>query len=568
VRNRTIAAIALLVSCTAGLPLCAQPAAPPAAMSNADRADHKAVTKWAGNGRSVQFDMTNPLHYRFYRKQLALAGLNETTSPQLFRAIEAARQRKGPMAMAAAAGDGTGGPIPVNFIADLSTSNQQNFTSNALSSIPGGSEVTVLTLGIYDQNSNPLGTIASTQSFNEGTDTTVAATGALSTRPPGPTPVTATMTSYYQDKQGNPYQVGQSVTTTYFPQTIVSTAPNSSTNQIKVCLNRSQVFADCTYDCSHALNCNQTPPSTTNMVFPVIGSVTYNGNIDPIRFQNGQPTNAFNSTTVTMIDPSTGGGCPMNLSTSFFSDPNTIVNGATLSWNMNPAQFGTACYQQNTSATYAFSTYVEINSNVVWAFINNTGTTPTQNTLQIPAMYIALGCIAEGSRVTMADGSERRIEAFDSRERVLSDAAKRVLTVDNISRGIEIDPMVRIKTARGLELLLTKGHPVVTADGVRVAKRLKIGDSVVTLEGSDTLISVTREKFDGTVWNLDLGTAEDHLVRTNTNTTFFANGILVGDGHMQAYWEREDRRNKQSVLDALPKEWHQDYFNWLAAQKK
>jgi hypothetical protein len=544
-------------------------------LTKGQREDVAYVLAKIPNGGTVTFDMSDPVQYRFYLNQLKLAGLTPQRSPQLFRRLDVARRRsqssppRGPVLKDGAAG----GPTAANIITDLKTNDQLTFVANALSSIPGGSYATVLTLGLYDVNNNPIGATQQTTQFNQGQNVKISAQGQFQSRAATNGQLAQALGTYfYEDKDGNAYQGAFAVRSAFYPQNITNLAPKviNNPNLISICLDRMGSLSGCDYACPQGLNCTRTtqpPNQVPNVIFPINGSITYFDDIDPIQYdQQGNPTNAFSL--VTVVFTQSGGNCLQSLTTNFFKDPNTVVNGKTLSWNFNPAQFGTACYPATSPTTYSFSVYVSVKGSPVWAFINNTGTTPAQSTLIIPATQMVIGCLAEGTTILMEDGSERRVERFDARERIISDSKGTALTVANTLFGNEHNPMFMIKTDKGQTLLLTDAHPVITKRGVVLARRLKTGDIVRTTKGDAKITSVTTERFNGKVWNLDVGAPEDKVKFTPENTTFYANGILVGDSKMQGYWDLVDRRDPRSVIQSIPKRWHRDYLNYIAGEKK
>lgn len=531
----------------------------------ADRSDIQYVLGRSKNGAGTALDLSDPVQNRFLKKQLELAGFTRKLRPQLFRSLQQSLSRpRNPRRKQQVIS--VTGPQALNIITDVKTNDQQSFIADALSSVYEGTSVTTLTLGLYDQYGNLLGPVQGNQQFNEGTDLTVSAAGDFQ-KPPPPAgqPVTAIAT-YFYEKDGVPFSGTYTSTSNYYPLGITSTAPNviNDPNQINICLNRQGIPTGCDYACSVGYNCTQTANSCNppNVIFPVIGQVVFNGNIDPIQYdQQGNPTNAFSRITVAFT--AAGGGCTQEEPTNFFKDANTKINGNILSWNLNPAQFGLACYPESSPAAYSFSVYVSINGSPVYAYINNTGGTPAKNTLVIKPTTIWVGCLAKGTRILMDDKSERAIETFNARERIASSPEGTILTVANTLVGIEKKPMIRILTERGQSLLLTDAHPVVTTKGVRLARRLAIGDRVLTVNGEARIASIDSVLFDGSVWNLDVGVPEDKINITKENTTFFANGILVGDSKMQDYWDVMDRQARKSVLESIPRRWHQDYLNWM-----
>ena len=527
-------------------------------LNDSEKTDIRFVVQNVSTCGNQELDLTDIRQARFLLKQYEMAGITPLSNPELFKAVGEARRKK-PVAAAPLPG-----PQPLALITDVATNNQKAFVADALSTVNGGAFVSVMTLGLFDAQENPLGPESQVEDYTGGQNVKIKAEAQFPPEQTNPE-IQAIGTWFYQDKNGGQHFCQMSLQSQANPVSIVSQAPNViyDPNLIHVCVNRTGNIGGCDYDCNKGLNCNLTPQTTpATIMYPVQGNIVYPGTIAPIQFDgNGNPTNAYSLITTTLL--AVGGACTQASNVNFFKDPNTKIQGPnnnTLSWNLNPAVFGTACYQANVNANYAFSVAVTVNGQRTWAFINNTGT-PAQNTLVIKPMYIFFGCVAEGTRVTLGDGTEMPIESISTRNNVL--AGTRMLPVVNTISGTEDDPMVRITTQSGKSLLLSRTHPVMTTRGAVLAYRLGVGDEVITAQGPEKLVSTAPETYRGKVWNLDVGQKEDAGL-THQNSTFFANGILVGDNKMQGYWEQEDRRDPRTVLERLPQRWHQDYLNWLA----
>lgn len=176
-------------------------------------------------------------------------------------------------------------------------------------------------------------------------------------------------------------------------------------------------------------------------------------------------------------------------------------------------------------------------------------------------------CIAEGTRVLKADGSEAPIESIQVGDKVMANAGGLALTVTTVSRGRESEKMVRLLDAQGNQVLLTRKHPLVTAKGeVLAADQVKAGMQMLTRSGKTTLTSVEQVDYQGQVYNLALGTPEELAKLTEKDRTLFANGFTVGDSQMQADLEVKLSAKPATgdILARLPKALHQDYKNDLA----
>lgn len=159
--------------------------------------------------------------------------------------------------------------------------------------------------------------------------------------------------------------------------------------------------------------------------------------------------------------------------------------------------------------------------------------------LPIQIMY---GCMAGGTRIRMADGSEKEIRSIEIGERVQG-RDKRPMAVVNIWEGPETEQMVELR-ADGLQaegLLLTKAHPVwvMEAKGNTCWKRAgecSTSDSVlvenlVTGKAIFTPITdiVTKDP-ENIVYNLDLDPEDGAM---DGEGSMFCNGVLTGDNRIQ-----------------------------------
>ncbi|PTL77079.1 Hint domain-containing protein [Vitiosangium sp. GDMCC 1.1324] len=171
-------------------------------------------------------------------------------------------------------------------------------------------------------------------------------------------------------------------------------------------------------------------------------------------------------------------------------------------------------------------------------------------------------CMAEGTRIQMADGQVVPVEQVKMGDKVIAGAGGKVLTVTDVARGNELNPFVHLRDSAGHEVTLTEMHPVITAKGeVVAAKNLKVKDQLRTEKGVASLTSVKRVPVNGKrVFNLKLGTTEELAGLDSLGRTMFAGGFLVGDMAMQQELETPAKK-PVDVLASLPKAWHQDFKN-------
>lgn len=527
-----------------------------------DRADLREMLAYAKPGQPTELDFSNPVHYRFYLRQLELAGVTQAKYPQQYKVLEATRQehiRSGPahvrrpvMLDANTASSSLASPIQTltSFGPNGST-----YGASALSSVPNTPYVSQLTVGMYDSNQNPVGTPGFTQQYNNGADVEAQTSGTATS---GST-ISAVVTYFWQDQQGHATHGYISASSALDPTNITNTAPMPAAGQTitKLCLGRTG--PDCTYTPSGG--------SGSNVLMPVSGSITFGSAIS-----TNPPTP--NTSLITMANPDggSGGGCTIASTSNFFGDPNTTINGNTISWNLAPAQFQPAanCLAVNAPAIYTFTVGLTVGSLPSYVTITNDPDAPSNNPyyLAIPGLSVYFSCLADGTDVELAGGGTKKIESIAAGDRVITDRRGTVMRVRSTLRGTEDVPMIRLKTDKGHELLLTDGHPVVTPQGVVLARLLKTGDQVVTREGTARITSLDREMFGGHVWNLNVGDGPSTASQTD-KTTFFANGVLVGDNEMQfVHNRRQQQIERQPAVAAIPSEWRADRDNYEARNRE
>lgn len=190
---------------------------------------------------------------------------------------------------------------------------------------------------------------------------------------------------------------------------------------------------------------------------------------------------------------------------------------------------------------------------------------PSKNCKTVPNIQYWWHCLAEGTRVTLADGSEAPIESLDNTVAVRSRGGA-TLPVQATSRGLhddelEPEPARRLTTEGGRTLVLSARHPVVTPEGLVAARDLAPGDRVETLDGTDAVAANDEAAYDGVMYNLNLGGVGEGGAEFGS---FAANGVLVGDHTAQADLFHANRHDPERVLPTLPETHHQDFLSALA----
>lgn len=546
--------------------IAARMPAPPATAQ--EKADMAAIINSSKAGIPMQLDMSNPLHRRFFIRQMASVGVTPDRYPQLYKTIEAARKTKPPKvetrsmlqlsATSPAVNANTAAGyavVPIQTLTSLGTNDGgTTYSVSALSSVVAPI-MSNLTVALTDTNGNSLGTpVQVTSATQSGTDLNAVATGTATTKGMA---VVGTATYYYVDQYGTPNTGVVSGTVTSVPSSITNLAPmpNTGTNPpqtiTKLCLGRTGT--DCTY--------TPVDGSSTNVIMPVQGSVTFSS---PINTAPATPNTAW----VSMARPDTGqgGGCSILNTTNFFGDPNTVISGNTISWNFANMQFQpiqSGCLNVNATAIYTLTLGLTVGT-LPQTFVSITSSPtvdPTNPSFKkIPELQVFWSCLADGTLVTLKDGKKIKIENIKDGQEVVVDATGRTDVVESKLRGKESVPIIVLHTAAKHVLRLTSGHPVITDKGPVLAGNLQVGDMVMTQSGPDKLTKVSHKKFGGYVWNLNVGKPPMSLNDPNvTGSTFLADGIIVGDNVMQFVENRKDQINhaKRSMRHA-PTEWARD----------
>lgn len=542
-------------------------AAPLGAATPAAPADLDAFVRTMKDHVEYAINLADPQEHAAYMAHLGRAGITAAKRPQLFVSLEQQRRRHVAAARtfvrerAALVPENDTTPVAatdeLHAITALGTNGGSRYTAEAISAVFGGTNATALTLGVYRSDNQQLINIQNGGGTGAAqTMYTVQAAGASD----APSAY-AVYTYYWVDRQGNlngPF--ARKLSTTDALPTIVNTAPKSKdgklTTPINICIKRDPTkFPTCDFG-----------SATAAVKFPSTGSITYPTAIDvdvPTCTNDCKPKGA--QVTWLLTDVTQGSSCIATWgagSAGFFDGDKTKISTdrKQITWNWQPADFGNAptCIAGGDQMKYTFA--IQVLSGGVPMFGSVTSSAPTNpgsNVVQISQFVTMMGCLAAETRIKRADGAWQPIAtlAHAKRSTVAGDEG-RFLTIANGTVGTEETPMVRIRDDKEHVLLLTEGHPVILHGGrVVLAKRLAVGDTVITDEGPSRLVAVDRVPYRGKVYNLELedsGRAD--------GATMFAEHILVGDARMQQYYGERDRDERPNVLATLPREWHEDYL--------
>lgn len=175
-------------------------------------------------------------------------------------------------------------------------------------------------------------------------------------------------------------------------------------------------------------------------------------------------------------------------------------------------------------------------------------------------------CFAAGTMIRRADGAIVPVETVEAGDLIIANESGTPLTVTATTRGTEIEPVVRLKTSLGHELMLTSKHLVITTLGAVPAEQITTMSQVYTEDGIASIVEVERVRYDGIVYNLSVGTPEEIAMASGIDRTLFAGGIRVGDNEMQFDMERASVR--ASAVRTPHPAWEIDRKNAMERQQR
>jgi len=569
----------------------------PRPMTTQEAQDYAHVLNMVKPGRPYILNLADPQQMRFTQRALAAADRISTNAPQTYAAVRDTMQRDQKLAATAnhsatalaarpLLASTVGGPQDIETISNFGDEGNNVYTATGYSSVLGGTTQTTITTQLIDTQTKTVYASASSTQYAQGTNFQVPVTGKVPSSANlaavativtvvgnnGNTTVvstaamvpasTGTMTAPNYCVRTNPSDPNSNCVInggqTQYQTTSTTLVP--SPPPIKVCFSRGSQQS-CDYY-------NSSGRPATSVFYPEAGTASFGTNtIDPSYATAG-------SYTASIVDPVIGGGC-------VFSDHQalgtgwSLANASTLQWTLpqlsmtNP----TNCLGVSGGRLVNFNFYVEVPLNTGAG--KNTGYitfTSAYNPpmppgyLGIPAIFLEDSCVAAGTLVRLADGSTTVIEKItaDNQPQVMTAAGDK-RTVLGTAKGVELHPMIRLKTSLGQDLLITRTHPVLSANGLVMARDLKVGDSVKTEKGMAKIVSTAQEKYTGQVYSLRLGWFDEARSDRRTHS---ANGIFIGDSVSQIQMEQDEvarlKNDRKEVLRRLPDDkWRQEYQNFI-----
>lgn len=528
------------------------------------------------HGETVALDPSNPAHRAAIEAGLAAAGRTQDRYPALYAALDSA---------------GGGGDDHLAII-DNGVDGSGRATALSVHASPSGALYNGGTLFAMDGDSGELLALGHNSSVRQGfvpvsTDTASAGQAGSALK--------SVSLNYSMSAEGeaqftvtvNGVEVtsgGADVTVTIPTQTPIHTNPT----YVSIGLNRSSAPADCDY----WYNDNNPNNPNPNLIVPFVGNAVLPYEIAGTPGQPISGATLFtqiyyqqSGTTYTVAMNTTytqnfAGKVTMDASDSSKLDWNyAYVAGS--AYNNTPAIVYNAASAVNDLAySYFYYTFeIPVNNAPTPTFAFNVCSvnTPNEQSLQcfnIPNLKFTWHCLAEGTKVALADGGGAMIQELTSDHRVLTGDGDMHLAVEATTRGTHsaaadhsIDRAVyRLVTDGGHELVGSALHTVRTPDGLVPLYALSAGDKVAVDKGMACVEEIGPIDFDGALYNIKLGDEGDRAngLPADAVCTFIANGIVVGDHEAQRNENNRLARDVEHMKTVLPDHLHDDYASAVA----
>jgi hypothetical protein len=595
----TAAAALLLPLVAAAQPAkAASPATAP--LTDEERAAYRYMAEKTKHGFAYRLDLKNDLHWNYVMSMLRRGGESPERSPNMYKRLQAARGKGGattePMMAEGTEEPKVGTIVPLSLL-EYIANNDVTATGSLYSSYPNASESTSMTVNYRTlTDSNPFYYSPTHEAFGDETKNFQVFEQSTLGEPQKNQVIVGTLLTIFfpkppltanaralgdgdaeaivmssEDAPPNAtsicptapnYALQQTPQMDLCPNTVPPTCIRQTTPRIVSCYGRNN--ADCNYVWGGSGYPSKVPLAIAGsmtfpypIVTPLQGQLVLN-----LQLGNGG----------CYLLPPTGRSQPLPPA-NMWVDPN---DNKVLRFCFQAQQFN------NNGCLKKAEEFVDLNMSAYVTLLvpgdapnvgqgkitSNAKFDPHEPWFQlVPQLRVLEGCFATGTKILMADGTWRPVEEFrgDHTEVVAVDGGGLTAVVTGTISGYEDDPMYRITDDKGNSVLISENHPMPTGGGVKLAYELRAGDTLTTREGTSRIAKIDREIFELPVKNLMIGDGSDAAAG---KSTVIANGIVSGDGHMQSHFvaqKRKKRLTKEEILADLPKEWHQDYLNELAA---
>jgi hypothetical protein len=549
--------------------------------NDAQRADILHVLKLAGADRTHHtLDFSDERQYRYAVDTLILAGKTPDRYPGLHEMLGRTRdlhvKQGGPSLKAEAEDDNDN-----VFVSGPQITNAGLVPSNVMAGMGyhtqiGGTSMTQVVCQVLNSDTAAVLASGSNAQYNAGEFVPVQTNDATALAPS--TNMTASVTYFYQLQPGQPMQSG--VVSLSFKRLTTSDPVVTQPVQKPQHASNPYIIIGLARGLGNQADVDywfwQNDPNNFTLAVPLVGNVQFDAPIQQLNpgttinlFFNlakaggGQASIQPNSATMAQIYQR-------------FSISNT--NNQILQWNLPatndqsttyPVIFGQTDWAADTVTYFTCNMTVNLVGQPLPSYasimsVDNTSQDPIDGTAFIKPIQFVWHCLAQGTGITMADGSTRKIEDLVGGEIVRVDNKGGTLAVRATFAAPHRGPAVKVTMADGKQLVLSQGHVVVMADGsVRLVQELSAGDSLTVLDGTGKVATVEQIEHEGILYNLSLGSYEEAKSLLPDGTTMFANGVLVGDHQMQTVTRIRRKTHPEAVRAAIDPIFLKDYESHL-----
>lgn len=150
---------------------------------------------------------------------------------------------------------------------------------------------------------------------------------------------------------------------------------------------------------------------------------------------------------------------------------------------------------------------------------------------KVSKIHLYWGCLAKGTKVTMADGSAKNIEELQAGDSLKAPGGGTAVVKELIS-GTEQN-LYRVHLANGLEVRASRTHPLSTGSGFTSPIDLNSHSKLMTEQGLSDVLYCFPETYNGKVYGVELESGD----------SFYADGVVSGTN---------------AVMGALADQWADD----------
>lgn len=271
-----------------------------------------------------------------------------------------------------------------------------------------------------------------------------------------------------------------------------------------------------------------TTPENISVHMPFKGSATFLDGFTP------KPYIDRNEDFFLYIENKKNGVANFNLSQ--MSAISLRVSGQTISWEF-PIDWKTTIAKKALTGAQQLTFYAHMHIMTekgisVPLTIQSDGVTHEDPSYaKIPKIDILWGCFAKDTHITMADGSEKMVCEIRPGEQVRTRNGN--CKVEDLIQGPE-ERLVLIRSVKGNVIRLTENHPLLTTEGIKMAKDLTWGSILEMEYGRDAIEELHMVEYHDTVYSLLLADEE----------------FLIADGYFAGDFKAQNRVMKEAEAAA------------------